>query len=224
VSLFPPATIAAVVFDHDGTLVDSLSAVAEATNRALVEHGFARVPDHEVVTGMSLATNRRMGVHARVEDAAEQATLAATFYRHARELAPAKCTLYPGVSELVQTLAGHGLPLAVVSNNQGVVVRSVMQKLGLLRFFTTVLGEEDAAAPKPDPRGLLRAAASMRREPWWCVYVGDSHPDCQAAHAAGMRAIGVTWGIHPRQDMTDLGFDTLVDSAVELLELIERAK
>ena len=218
--LFPPGSVGAVAFDHDGTLVNSLPGVVAATNAALVEHGHAPCYAEEIIAGMVLATGPRMGLHAKVDDPAEQTAMNVTYYKHARLIIPSLATLYPGVGALLEMLTRRGLRLAVVSNSEGVGIRTVMQKLGILRYFTTVLGEEDAPAPKPDPRGLLRAAERMQREPWWCVFVGDSLPDRLVARNAGMRSIGVTWGIHPRHEMLDTGFDVLVDRADEIVALV----
>lgn len=224
-SLFPPASIAAVAFDHDGTLVNSLPGVVAASNVALVEHGYPPCSADEVITGMVLATGPRMGALAKVDDPAEQTRLNTTFYRHARILMPQTAVLYPGIGGMVEGLHRRGLPLGVVSNNEGTVVRMMMERLGILRFFTAgaVLGEDDAPAPKPHPGGMRLACERMGVEPGRTLFVGDSHPDCDGAHAAGLRAAGVTWGIHPRAEMAGFGFDVLVDATGELADLIARA-
>ena len=218
--LFSPDTISAAAFDHDGTLVNSLPAVVASTNATLVEAGFPEVPASEIIAAMVLPTAPRLGHHAGVSDPALQTTMAERFYVHAAELFPSRCQLYPGVLPMLETLAARGLPMAVISNNEGALIRRIMQQLGILRFFTTVLGEEDMPAPKPDPRGLLHAAERMQREPWWCVFVGDSSPDRLVARNAGMRSIGVTWGIHPRAEMEGIGFDVLVDRPEDITALI----
>jgi phosphoglycolate phosphatase len=217
---FAPGSVAAVAFDHDGTLVNSIPAVVAATNATLIEAGFAPVSAEAVVAAMPLPTGPRLGSHAGLTDPREHARLAELFYRHAHELAPTRCQLYPGVAELLPALTARGIPMAVVSNNEGALVRKILGNLGILHHFTTILGEEDMPAPKPDPRGLLRATERMQREAFWCVFVGDSHPDSRVAHNAGMRSIGVTWGIHPRAEMADFGFDALVDTPDELLALL----
>ena len=77
-------------------------------------------------------------------------------------------------------------------------------------------------APKPDPGGLLLAAARMGRPAGDCVYVGDSGSDAGAAHAAGMRSVGVTWGIHTPAQVRAMGFDWVVERPGEIAELFER--
>lgn len=218
-----PCSLSAVAFDHDGTLVNSLAAVVAATNAALVEHGHAEQAADIIISNMFRATDPRMGFHAGVSDKAEQTRMSATFYRHARILAPVQCSLYPGVIPLLERLTQRRIPLAVVSNNEGVVIRRVMKQLGVLDHFSAALGEEDFATPKPHPSGLLRACELLHSTPTTTVFVGDSHPDCDAAHAAGMLAIGVTWGIHPRSEMQHFGCDYLVDTPEQLWGLLEPA-
>lgn len=217
--------ITAVAFDHDGTLVNSLPGVVAATNAALVEFGYPPCPADEIIPGMVLATGQRMGAIAKVADPDEQTRLNAAFYRHAHRLMRQHAVLYPGVGALIETLHGRGLGLGVVSNNSGAIVRSVLEHLGILRFFTpgAVLGEDDALVPKPHPGGVLRVCERMGAMPERMLFVGDSHPDCDAARAAGVRSVGVTWGIHPRAEMAGFGFDALVDTTAELLALVDRA-
>jgi phosphoglycolate phosphatase len=213
-------SVRAVLYDHDGTLVDSLPMVIAATNRVLVANGHPAAPPDQVVAAMVLATAPRMGHHARSADPRQQERLAAEFYAAARELGPTHARAYPGIPAVVATIAARGLGQGVVSNNEGAVVRIIMRHLGLARHFAALFGEEDVAAPKPDPRGILKAAEALGVGCGDCVFVGDSENDCDAARAAGVRAIGVTWGIHPRARMERLGFDALIDRPEELLSLI----
>ncbi len=160
----PPrsAPILGVIYDHDGTLVNSLPVVVAATNRALVEHGHAEDAGAAIIAAMVLPTAPRMGHHSGVSDSAGQWRLAHAFYRIARELA-GLATLYPGVPELLAACAGRGLPQGVVSNNDGAFVRAVLTGFGLDHHFAALIGEQDMPAPKPDPAGLLLAAGRMAR-------------------------------------------------------------
>lgn len=212
--------IRGVIYDHDGTLVDSLPMVIAATNRVLVANGHPAAPPHEVVAAMVLPTAPRMGHHAQVSDPAAQARLAAEFYAAARELGPSHARAYDGFPAVVSAFAARGIGQAVVSNNEGAVVRIIMAHLGLAPHFAALYGEEDVAAPKPDPRGIIQAAAALGVALDECVFVGDSENDSEAAQAAGVRSVGVTWGIHPRARMERLGFGALVDRPEELLSLI----
>jgi len=205
-----------VLFDHDGTLVDSIPVIVAATNQVFAARGLPRLGADEIVPGMVLPTGQRLGRHFAVSDPTKQRELALAFYAAARELGPGLASLYPHVFDALEELAASGLRLAVVSNNEGVFVRAVTSALGIARHFATILGEEDMPAPKPDPRGALLAAERMGLAPAACCFVGDSRPDAETAAGAGMRSIGVTWGTHAREQMSDMGFTALVDDVAGL--------
>ncbi|MBA2479922.1 MAG: HAD family hydrolase [Planctomycetes bacterium] len=210
----------AVIFDHDGTLVDSLAVVVAATNDVLRAHGVAELPPRTIIAGMVMPTAERMGLHAGVGAAAEQRVLACEYYLSAHRIGPGLARAYAGIPEAVGALRSHGLLQAVVSNNEGRFVRTVLTALDLSEHFACMYGEEDIPALKPDPSGPLAAARVMGVDPRRCVYVGDSGGDALAGRAAGMRTIGVTWGILARAEMEGLGFDALVDRPQDLIAAI----
>ena len=211
--------VAAVIYDHDGTLVDSLAVVVEATNAALRERGLPERPALEVVKGMAHPTIPRMGLHSGVTDPVVLEALAREFYVHMHRV-PHLCRPYAGVPELVAAVAARGLPQGMVSNNSGRFITAAMTHLGLAPSFTALLGEDDVPAPKPDHRGALLAAERCGVDPRACLFVGDSPADRDAAHGAGMRSVGVTWGIHDRSEMLAMGFDVLIDHPRQVLDLL----
>jgi phosphoglycolate phosphatase len=218
----PPGRISGVLFDHDGTLVDTLAMVVTATNHVLAAHGRPQVDGAVIIAAMIYPTTERMARHAQVSDPALQRRLAADFVAAARGLSPALARPYPGVDDLLRALTARGVAMAVVSNNDGVFVRRVLAAHRLEHAFACAYGEEDMPAPKPHPGGVTRAAAVMARSAGECLYVGDSGGDALVAHAAGMRAVGVTWGIHTRAQLAEMGFDWLIDRPGELLDLLDR--
>ena len=204
--------IKAVIWDFDGTLVDSPVAVQAATNAALAEFGHAAVTLDAVKAGMVKATIPRMAWHAGINEGDPQARLLNdAFYRHAVVLFPQTAKPFPGIVELVRRLA---VPQAVVTNNLGTMVRETLARIGLRDAMCSVLGDGDLPAAKPDPRGAWMAAAACGVAPADCAYIGDSAVDREVARAAGMMAIGVTWGTTPRERMQ--GFDLLVDTPGEI--------
>lgn len=211
----------AVLYDHDGTLVNSLPVVVEATNRVLTRHGYRTELPADVIAGMVLATAPRMGHHARISDRAVQAIMAADFYAEARVLGPQLATAYVGVADMLNAVSALKLPQGVVSNNQGDVVRLILTHLNLADRFVLMYGEDHVPAPKPHPSGLQQAARALGVDINRCVYVGDSENDSEAAIAAGMPCIGVTWGIHPKEIIMSLGFTHVIDFPHELVALID---
>ncbi|HEX3133049.1 MAG TPA: HAD family hydrolase [Planctomycetota bacterium] len=210
----------AVLYDHESTLVNSLPVVVAATNTVLVRHGFPAEPPQVVIDAMVYATTPRMGFHARGSDPALHPRLAEEFYAEARRLGPLFATAYEGVAEVLTTLATRGLRQGIISNNQGEVVRIITGHLGLAHHLAFAWGEDDVAAPKPAPDGIRQAAERLGVSLARVLFVGDSENDSEAAKAAGVRCVGVTWGIHPRAKLASLGFDHLIDHPRELLELV----
>jgi phosphoglycolate phosphatase len=210
----------AVLYDHDGTLVDSLPVVVAATNAVLVRNGFPAEPPQVVIDAMVLATTARMGFHARGSDPALHPRLAAEFYAEARRLGPQRATAYDGVAELLATIGARGVKQAIISNNQGEVVRIITGHLGLARHLAFAWGEDDVSAPKPAPEGIWQAAKALGVALDRVLFVGDSENDSEAAKAAGVRCVGVSWGIHPRAKLATLGFDHLIDHPRELIPLV----
>lgn len=214
--------IEAVLYDHDGTLVDSLGLVVSATNRVLERHRLPTLPAAEIIAGMVYPTAPRMGRHARIDDPHEQRLLADEFFAAAHEIGSAAVTVYAGVPALLSSLAALGLAQGVISNNQGRLVRRLLTDVGLAGHLGAVLGEEDMPSPKPDPGGLRIAAERLGVPIERCVYVGDTPGDLHTAQAAGIRCIAVTWGITLRLELERHPFMALVDRPHELPTVLGR--
>jgi phosphoglycolate phosphatase len=213
--------ISAILYDHDGTLVNSLPVVVAATNGVLAKNGYPIETPEVVIAAMVLATAPRMGHHARVSDPLVQRRLAAEFYEQARILGPRLATAYDGIAELLAVIAGRGIAQGVISNNQGEVVRIIVKHLGLSQHLALTYGEDDVSSPKPHPAGIHQAAAALGVSLDRILFVGDSENDSEAAQAAGVRSVGVTWGIHARDKLMSLNFDHVIDHPRELLALVE---
>lgn len=209
--------ILAVMFDHDGTLVDSLPTVVSASNGVLRERGLAPAPWSQIIAGMVHPTAPRLGLLAQEESRYIQERMAHRYSELAMENA-VLATLYPGIPELLEVLSHRNILMGVVSNSRGAFIRAILQRLGVAQHFATMVGEDDMPAPKPDPRGLLASLGAI--PPSRAVYVGDSSADLDTARRAGIRAIGVTWGTHTRAELESLDFDALVDTPSELAALI----
>jgi len=165
-------------------------------------------------------TTPRLGLLAGTSDLGIQKKMACLYGELAlrsTELAE----LYPGIEGLLWDLKGLGLPLAVLSNSEANFVRTILERLEVARYFFRLTGEDDMPAPKPDPRGLHRILELAGCEPRSAVYVGDSRTDLETARAAGVQAIGVTWGAHPRVELEELGWNALVDAPSQLFALLK---
>lgn len=214
------APVAAVLFDWDGTLVDSLPLVTEATNRVLVAHGFSALSADAVHDGMRLPTVPRMILHARLPEDERSQTLAermaADFYRTAARIGHDRVSPFPGVTELLDRLSARGIPMAIVSNNRRSVLEPLIDRLGLHSHFACIIGEEDVTLPKPDPEGILRSLEHLGVAIARAIYVGDSQSDAGAAAAAGLRSVGAGWAVPARSRSVLDAFDVTCMSAADL--------
>ncbi|MEU9336147.1 HAD family phosphatase [Streptomyces sp. NPDC048290] len=183
-----------VVFDLDGTLVDSEPNYYEAGRRVLAAHG---VPDfswaeHEEYVGISTLETvtdwkRRYGLAASVDE------LLADKNREYLALAGASTRAYPEMREFVGLLAGAGVPMAVASGSSIAAIRTVLAGTGLDALLHTLVSAEEVPHGKPAPDVFLEAARRLDAAPEDCVVVEDAAPGAVAAHAAGMRCIAVPY-------------------------------
>ena len=215
--------VAALLFDHDGTVVDSLPVVVRASNAVLREQGLAQASPETIIAGMIHPTGPRLGLLAGTSEPGLIQRMARRFDQLAMEY-QGEAVLYPGMAATLEALAGRGLVLGVVSNSKGLFIRTILERLGVARHFRALVGEDDMPAPKPDPRGLRAALAACGAEPGGALYVGDSATDLATARAAGLPVIGVTWGAHTRAELAGQGFDALVDRPEELVALASEGR
>lgn len=206
-----------IVFDLDGTLVDSLQDIADAVNHCLAERGYP-VHSLEAISGMV-----GHGLAALVESAIPEHAPFGDLLGVVREHYAAHCVertrLYPGVAELVDALALAEVPMSVVSNKPDPMTQKVVAELFPDDTFTLVLGESEQVPRKPDPTGALRAAAAMGIPAGACLFVGDSPVDLQTAEAAGMSGVAVTWGFRPRDELLAATPTHLIERPGDLLRL-----
>ncbi|MFG3107949.1 HAD family hydrolase [Streptomyces tendae] len=183
-----------VIFDLDGTLVDSEPNYYEAGRRTLAEYG---VPDftwadHEAYVGISTRETvadwqRRYGLRASVEE------LLAVKNRHYLELARGSVRAYPEMRKFVELLAGEGVPMAVASGSSLDAIGTILARTGLNAQLRTVVSADEVERGKPAPDVFLEAARRLGAEPARCVVLEDAAPGAAAAYAAGMRCIAVPY-------------------------------
>jgi phosphoglycolate phosphatase len=208
-----------LVFDLDGTLVDSSRDIAAAANAAIrrLAPGAAEIPLDAILSfvgeGARLLVERSLGYAGLGFSPDEVLPVYLECYA-ARLLDTTH--LYPGVAEALDALAGT--TLAVLTNKPGDLSRALLAGLGVAPRFARIWGAGDVPSRKPDPEGLLRLMAetgAFSGETWM---VGDSATDVAAARAAGVRVAGVTWGFHPGA-LRAAGPDLLIDRPGALASL-----
>lgn len=211
-----------LIFDLDGTLVDSLQGITASLNHALFD---SSLPTHSLEMVRGFIGN---GARVLIERAAPVGTDSAVitqlehaFKSHYDLTWPAGTFSYDGIISLLETLQDLGYPLAVLSNKPHSFTEIIVSQLFPTIHFQAVLGQRAGVPHKPDPTGALEISSAIQLAPARCVVIGDSTMDLETAHHAGMGAIAVTWGFHERERLLAAGAVLLVDDPDALLEAIE---
>ena len=211
-----------VIFDLDGTLLDTISDLAVATNHALMQLGY---PTHEtevirtfVGNGINKLLERALPANERTEEnVMRMRTHFIPYYdAHNADLSAP----YPGIVSLLEALQEKGLQLAVASNKYQEATAKLVEQYFPTISFIEVLGQRDGIAVKPDPIivfDILKKTDVSKEE---VLYVGDSGVDMQTAQNAGVDAVAVTWGFRPRTELESFQPKGLIHKAEELLEFV----
>ena len=209
-----------LVFDLDGTLIDSRLDLAHSVNAARLHLGLAPLDNALVVSyvghGAPTLIRRALGEGASEADVQ---TALAFFLAYYREHALECTTLYPGVRESLERLHGAGKRLAVLTNKPAGISREILEGLGVGGLFFQIYGGDSFAVKKPDPTGIeaLRKEADVVRDK--TMMVGDSSVDMETARNAGVRNCGVTYGLQP-ESLANPAPDLLVDRMEQLADWI----
>ncbi|ADN02679.1 HAD family hydrolase [Spirochaeta thermophila] len=217
--------IRGVIFDLDGTLLDTLPDLAEAVNTVLARHGFPTHPieGYRLMVGFGAITmiERAVPPEARSPDRVE--ALFREFEEEYERRAHLRTRPYPGIPELLGRLREAGVRLAVLSNKPHHAVEGALAPFFDLSLFDVILGHREGLPPKPDPRGVYEILAAWSDlGPEDVVLVGDSEVDLQTARAAGIQAVAVTWGFRTEEELRDAGARILCHSVEELSDLLSR--
>lgn len=209
-----------VIFDLDGTLLDTLEDLCDSTNFALAHFGF---PTRSLAEVRSFVGNGigKLIERALPENAGGQTygAVLAEFKRHYAENCNNKTCLYVGIEELLRKLAQSGVKLAVVSNKVDSAVRELCEKyFGAL--VPVAIGEREGVRRKPAPDSVFAAMELLGAKKEETVYVGDSEVDIETAKNAGIELIAVSWGFRGRELLESLGARKIADSAKELEKML----
>jgi len=210
--------VTAVIYDLDGTLVDSRADIADSVNAMLSTLGLPERDEREIWSfigeGAERLVRRSLGSS---HDHLFAEAIKEWHVEYARRLV-AKTRPYPGIVELLETPpAARG----VLTNKPGAFARDLLRGLGLLGKFPSVVGG-DEAPKKPDPTGLLRLCADLGADPAHTLYVGDSSIDIATGSAAGVPVCAVGWGLGAPEELRKAGPAYLCSSPAEVARLLAR--
>jgi phosphoglycolate phosphatase len=230
---FDPRSIKLVIFDLDGTLIDSRLDLVHSVNAALRHIGRTELPDDVIASyvgdGAPVLIQRALGAEQAGGEVVDEGLVRKGlefFLSYYRAHKLDHTTVYAGVAEALaaiqnsggQSQYGSARKLAVLSNKPVVPSKAIVEALGLGHFFSQVYGGNSFATKKPDPEGARRLLDEYGVEPRHAAIVGDSHVDVTTGRNAGMVTVGVTYGFAPHTLQNEPP-DVLVDHPSELATL-----
>jgi phosphoglycolate phosphatase len=212
----------AVVFDLDGTLLDTLEDLGDAVNRVLADRGFPVHPmdayRYFVGDGSAVLIERALPESATRGSDVYRDCLAAFMADYDRSW-KVKTRLYDGISEMLDSLTALGIDMAILSNkSHGFTVNCVKDLLSKWQF-KAVFGLRDDVPRKPDPAGALEISRLLGADPDHMLYLGDTAIDMHTAVSAGMFPVGALWGFRTREELLENGAKALIKHPQELLRL-----
>ena len=199
------ARIRAVIFDLDGTLVDSLSDIGAALATALTAHGLP-APSVEQLKAM-IGEGARVLVERAVCERGDVSAVFESFRAAYRARPIGETRLYAGLADALDALTAAGLTFGIVSNKPHDLTRHLAERLFAAWPFASVYGQRPQVPLKPDPTVALRVDSDA---------IGHAAIDVATGRAAGMRTVGVSWGFRPRHELVTAGPDALCDAPDEL--------
>jgi phosphoglycolate phosphatase len=209
-----------IVFDLDGTLIDSYAAITESLNRAMIAAGLDPLSEERVrgMVGLGLETlvTRAMGA-ARVEEGVRR------FREHYDRICVARTSLLPQVAETVPELDSRGYRLAVATNKPSYFARRLLDGLGIGEHFAAVLGPDNVVNRKPHPEMVLRALEEMGLSVGEAVYVGDMEVDIQTARAGGLPVVVLPTGSREAEVLRAHDPDLFLEEFRDLLTVLPGA-
>lgn len=213
----------AIIFDLDGTLLDTLEDIADAANAVLLEHGFpTHDPDeyrHFIGDGVTMLMSRALPPERREDD-----LILACVKEYGRNYGcnwDAKTRPYDGIPALLNQLTARQLKTAILSNKPDNFTRRCAQKFFGQHRFEMVLGQREGFPAKPDPTGALSIAAYLALPPSRFLYVGDSGVDMETAVRAGMFPVAALWGFRSREELQAYGAKALIEQPLALFGLLD---
>lgn len=212
--------IEAVIFDLDGTLLDTLKDLTDSVNFALEKYGFPLRTQEEV---RSFVGNGLRNLMLRAAEGGEENPLFEQMFVFFRDYYRTHCNIktapYEGVLELMKELKEQGIKMAIVSNKFDAGVKALNEKF-FADFIEVAVGERDGIRRKPAPDSVKEVLKQLRVKKEHAIYVGDSDVDIQTAENAGVRCVSVSWGFREESFLIKSGASVIIHEPLDLLDVL----
>ena len=217
--------IKAILFDLDGTLLNTIDDLADAGNWVCAQHGWPTFTveqfKHMVGNGIPKLIERFSPESARTPDqlAATLAEFTARYDAHKED----KTAPYPGIPELLDALKAEGIQTAVFSNKADPLCGKIIEHYFGAGSFSIVRGNRPGVPTKPDPTGVYSLMKDLGADTSSTLFVGDSDVDILTGHNAGLPAMGALWGFRGRAELTAAGADALAAVPADILDFVHKS-
>ena len=211
----------AVIFDLDGTLLQTLPDIGGSMNRVLERFG---LPTHPIEAYNMMVGNGAVNLTARAIGGKDHPLMDQVYHAYRAEYAAHTCDqtyVYPGIREAIQELGKLGVLLTVFSNKDDPDVNSVIQHYFPEKPFAIIRGRLDGVPLKPEPDGAILIANALKLQTSEILYVGDTGTDMDCGNNANMETVGVTWGFRTREELIQHSACHIIDKPEELLNLVK---
>ncbi len=209
--------IRTVLFDLDGTLIDSIDLILASYRHTLVTHGRAAVPDAEWMKGVGTPLRVQLGPWASSPE--ELQALISTYRDHNLANHDRMILPFPGITELVRGIRAAGIRTGVVTSKNRDGTKRGLRLLGLEEYIEVLVCADDVEHPKPHPEPVHRAVALLGADPATTIFVGDSIHDLRSGRAAGVLTGAVLWGPFLREELAPAEPDYWFERPEELGQL-----
>lgn len=214
----------AIIFDLDGTLIDTAPEIGEALNLTLAELGFPRVDAALVRSWIGMGTRNliteALAHHQGPDGAIQMNTVRPLFRRNYRHVMGRISQLYPGVRETLTALEARGVPMAVVSNKEAEFGRQLLAAHQIKPAFSVTVFGDTLAEKKPSPLPIRHCMKTLLSIPPRTLLIGDSEIDVQTARNADVTVWAVSYGYRKKAHARELGADRVIDSLVDVLPVM----
>jgi len=215
----------AILFDLDGTLLDTLADIADSANRVLAGHGYPTHPidayRHFIGDGLVRLFGRVLPADQRGEEVIAECV--GGFREAYAENWNVRTRRYEGVADLLDAATARGLKMAILSNKPHAFTRRCVDAYLSAWPFQAVLGQRDGVPRKPDPAGAREIVDRLEVAAEHFLYLGDTPTDIETALNAGMHPVGVSWGFRPVDELRAGGAARIIDRPLELMDLVDGA-
>ena len=210
---------AAVLFDLDGTLADTVELIVRCYRHTMTVHLGEAPPDERWLAGIGMPLRDQLRAFAR--DGDEVARMAETYAAFQRTIHDGMVAPYPGALEVVSTLRAQGVPIGIVTSKRRGMAESTLERCGFEGMYDVLVGADDVVRGKPDPEPVVLALDRLQLagQAARTLFVGDSPYDIRAGRAAGTRTAGVLWGPFRREVLQAEEPDYLLTAPGDLLGL-----